>query len=502
MVKRRISLILSATLFGLSSSAFALATGSSEVHRDGARLLWSLTGDQAHRLRLTGPDGQVDEFVFAAGEPVQLEGTWLDGVYLYELLDDSAGVPPLYRSEQEQAEGLAGRGTISSDAATTKARVSGHFTLQGRRLLLPNDAPEPAPKRASDSSPLQTRDSTRDQVIADDLIVQGSICVGFDCVNNESFGFDTLRLKENNTRVHFLDTSTAAGFPARSWELTANDSASGGLDYFAIHDRGTNARPFWVRSDAPSHSLFVDTTGRIGMGTSVPAMKLHLSQADTPGLRLQQGSGGFGSYLWDLAGNEANFFIRDVSSGGTLPLRVQPGTQTNTLTLNKNGNVGIGLWDNQAVARLDIHQAHAGGSLFRIRTGALASPTLQMELNGAGDLYIGGTLTQLSSRHAKANFRSIDGSALLGKVAELPISVWNYLHQPEQVRHLGPTAEDFHAAFGLGEQPTQIAPSDLAGVALAAVQVLTQELAERDRQVQTLEARLQQLEQRLLGDGD
>ena len=50
-----------------------------------------------------------------------------------------------------------------------------------------------------------------DQVIPDDLIVQGSACVGLDCVNNESFGFDTIRLKENNTRIKFDDTSTLAG---------------------------------------------------------------------------------------------------------------------------------------------------------------------------------------------------------------------------------------------------------------------------------------------------
>ena len=46
-----------------------------------------------------------------------------------------------------------------------------------------------------------------DEVIPDDLIVQGSNCVGFDCVNNENFGFDTVRLKENNTRLKFDDTS-------------------------------------------------------------------------------------------------------------------------------------------------------------------------------------------------------------------------------------------------------------------------------------------------------
>src|ERR1700709_470634 len=75
-----------------------------------------------------------------------------------------------------------------------------------------------------------------DQVIPDDLIVQGSACIGLDCVNNESFGFDTIRLKENNTPIKFDDTRTLAGFPATDWQLTANDSASGGLNKFSIEN--------------------------------------------------------------------------------------------------------------------------------------------------------------------------------------------------------------------------------------------------------------------------
>jgi hypothetical protein len=74
-----------------------------------------------------------------------------------------------------------------------------------------------------------------DQVIADDLIVQGSLCVGFDCANNENFGFDTIRLKENNLRIKFEDTS-AGSFPSNDWQLTANDSASGGQNRFSIDD--------------------------------------------------------------------------------------------------------------------------------------------------------------------------------------------------------------------------------------------------------------------------
>ena len=60
-----------------------------------------------------------------------------------------------------------------------------------------------------------------DQVIPDDLIVQGSACVGIDCVNNENFGFDTIRVKENNVRIQFDDTSVSAGFPTNTWQRTA-----------------------------------------------------------------------------------------------------------------------------------------------------------------------------------------------------------------------------------------------------------------------------------------
>ena len=62
-----------------------------------------------------------------------------------------------------------------------------------------------------------------DQVIADDLIVQASICAGFDCVNNESFSFDTIRMKENNLQIHFDDTSVGA-FPANDWRIIVRHS--------------------------------------------------------------------------------------------------------------------------------------------------------------------------------------------------------------------------------------------------------------------------------------
>src|SRR5258708_31476582 len=177
-----------------------------------------------------------------------------------------------------------------------------------------------------------------DFVIADDLIVQGSACVGLDCVDGESFGFDTIRLKENNTRIKFDDTSTGTGFPNHDWQLTANDSASGGANKFSIEDITAATVPFTVTGSSPSNSIFVDSIGRVGFRTSTPVLDLHVNTSNTPAMRLEQNnSGGFTAQTWDIAGNEANFFVRDVTGGSRLPFRIRPGAPTSSIDISASG---------------------------------------------------------------------------------------------------------------------------------------------------------------------
>ena len=162
-----------------------------------------------------------------------------------------------------------------------------------------------------------------DQVILDDLIVDGSTCVGFDCVNGESFGFDTIRVKENNLRIKFQDTSNSASFPTNDWQLTANDTSNGGANKFSIDDIDNSRTPFTIEASAPSHSLYVDDGGRLGLGTNIPVVDAHIKSGNTPTVRLEQdGSSGFTAQTWDMAGNETNFFIRDATNGSTLPFRI------------------------------------------------------------------------------------------------------------------------------------------------------------------------------------
>jgi hypothetical protein len=188
-----------------------------------------------------------------------------------------------------------------------------------------------------------------DFVIADDLIVQGSGCFGLDCVDGENFGFDTIRVKENNTRIQFDDTSVSAGFATNNWQIRANAQGSGGGAFLAFVDQGatgnseTGTIVFEVDAGAPANSLRVSSGGNIGIGTATPVLDVHANTTDTPAIRLEQNnSGGFTAQTWDIGANEANFFVRDVTSGSRLPFRVRPGAPTSSVDIAASGNVGIG----------------------------------------------------------------------------------------------------------------------------------------------------------------
>ncbi|CAA0091916.1 Uncharacterised protein [BD1-7 clade bacterium] len=181
-----------------------------------------------------------------------------------------------------------------------------------------------------------------DQVIQDDQIVNGSLCVGLDCNNGEAFGFDTIRLKENNVRIRAIDSSSSSSFPSVDWQLTFNDSANGGANKFSIEDITATKVPFTITAGAPNHSIFVHNNGYVGLNTSTPLVQLHVKHGNSPALRLEQdSSSGFTSQAWDVAGNETNFFIRDVSNGSKIPFKIKPGAPNDSLFINANGDIGM-----------------------------------------------------------------------------------------------------------------------------------------------------------------
>jgi hypothetical protein len=116
-------------------------------------------------------------------------------------------------------------------------------------------------------------------------------------------------------------------------------------------------------------------------------------------------------------------------------------------------------------------------------------------VDSSGNVTARGTIAQLSSRSAKENLVETDGSDVLARLAGLDVPSWNYLGDDQ--RHIGPIAEDFHAAFAVGGDPRYLAPADVAGVALAAVKAMQEQVRERDARIAELEARLARLESAL-----
>jgi hypothetical protein len=131
-----------------------------------------------------------------------------------------------------------------------------------------------------------------------------------------------------------------------------------------------------------------------------------------------------------------------------------------------------------------------GGVRFVTGVGANGAPTAGVSVAPGS-----GSWSSLSDRNAKTSLLAVDSRAVLRQVEALPLSTWRYTTQ-DGVRHIGPMAQDFHAAFGVGEDDRHISTVDADGVALAAIQGLGAEIHDRDTTIAALQARLDALERR------
>jgi hypothetical protein len=373
---------------------------------------------------------------------------------------------------------------------------------------------------------------TQDVLHYDDVIITGSLCVGFDCINGESFGYCTLKLKENNLQLCFEDTSSGT-FPTNDWKFQINDTTSGGASYFTLWDTDGGRRPFTIEAGAPAHSLYVEDYGRVGLGTSIPYVELHIVDGDSPTIRLDQdGSSGWTAQRWDLCGNETNFFVRDVTNGSKLCFRIQPNTPSNTLCMRSTGYVGIGTWSpaynleiettgSDSVFGIDRTDGATGrivagsaavqfGSLsdhkVHIVTGAAASkritvdntngwvgisdttPDYPLDMGTIGNearCTSGGVWQDGSSRASKENIRNLALGSATKTLEGLNPVTFNYkVDKSEQ--YVGFIAEDVPELVATNDRKA-LSPMDIVAVLTKVVQEQQKTIAELKKKVAQLE---------------
>ncbi|MBU0664487.1 MAG: tail fiber domain-containing protein [Proteobacteria bacterium] len=406
-------------------------------------------------LRIVAPDGRVVCDMSSDGGSLNwsTSGNLPDGRYSYEVRQG-------YTPKRKRAEDTAGG---SGEEAAPVWNGSGGFLLKGGLIVPQVEGETGAIERISSGVTTLLTEVGHflvtpvyaDVLHYDDVIITGSECVGFDCIDGEAFGYDTMKLKENNLQIFFDDTSLDP-FPSNDWRIRTNDTTSGGLSYFTIEDSTAGRRPFTIEAGAPANSLYVEDYGRIGLGTSVPYVELHIVDGDTPTVRLDQdGSSGWTAQSWDIAGNETNFFVRDVTNGSKLSFRIQPNTPSNTLCLKNSGNVGIGTW----------------------------SPTHTLDV--VGNALITGNLELGSSRSLKSNIRSLDAADASKTLAALQPVRFYYKTSPDE-ESLGFIAEDVPDLVATKDRKT-ISTMDVVAVLTKVVQDQQATIARLEQSVAKLE---------------
>lgn len=405
--------------------AFAADAGSRapRLVTSARALEWqSMTEPSASLLSVQRPDGEVITEMFAEGRNPSLHIDGLaDGLYAYELRTTEGDGVPLVQT--------------------------GSFTVANGMLVPANGV-----ERALTARPMKPATNT---LFTDDVAAQGGVCAGADCTAAESYGFATVKLKANNTRLKFEDTSTSVGFATTDWQLSANDTFSGGANKFFVEDLTAATVPFLIEGATPTNTLYLDSTGRVGIHTTTPGRDLSIASPVSAMIRMEQSASPF--QTWDIVANSANFYVRDVNHEFN-PFIIRTSAPNNSLVIDSSARIGLGV----------------------------ASPLYQID-HSSGARLDAGNWINASSRAVKEDIHELDAQAAMDALKAL---------QPVTFRYKANTAET-NVGFIAEDVPELVATSDRKGLSsMDVVAVLTKVIQEQQQTIEDLQVRLQRLERR------
>ncbi|MES1244537.1 MAG: tail fiber domain-containing protein [Acidobacteriota bacterium] len=337
---------------------------------------------------------------------------------LYIQKEFAAGEPPSFNALDRQL--LDGVYSYELRAAGDVVQTGSLWVQDGRFI-------EP---QAQESKPPLRNVTAQTTVVPDDLLVQGQACIGANC-GLANLNGSALSIREyGNYQIKFDADNCCVPWEV-PWVLQANEPGVSGD--FLIRGFGLS-NPFRINAYAPDNSFTIFAGGNIGLGTSTPAQKLHVV-----------GSNGATQTL-----------IEETSATTALRTLVQ---------LKNNGDIRLNYNNTATGVQWGANMISGNYKLIKAGAGVTA-----VDVQGNGNVTIAGILIQNSDRTTKHDIVAVQPDEILGKVLNLPISTW--VRNGDEGRHLGPMAQDFAAAFGLGEDDRHIATIDMAGVSLASVQAL------------------------------
>ena len=362
--------------------------------------------------------------------------------------------------------------------------------------------------------------------------MQRSLCVGLDCANGENFGYDTIRLKENNLRIAFIDTTVHESLydnhTKNDWQIRINESPEEGANAFFIDDLGTEAgvsastTPFTIEAGATDGAFYIATNNRIGLGTSTPAVHLHLVDGNAPTIRLEKTEGT--AQTWDMGNSNSGFFVEDAINS-TQPFIIEKSAPSNALYITSSGNIGMGTTSPETTLELELtgvnsvfqitrtdgakckiaagengaqfgsatnHKVHFmvnnGDKVLTCDTDCQvgicnSAPEYPLHIGNGAYCSSGGIWTDASSREYKENISDLTADEAMAALTGLSPVKYNYKVDSEE-KHVGFIAEDV---------PDLVATKNRKGMSpMDVVAVLTKVTQEQQRMLRQQQVMLQQ----------
>ncbi len=196
----------------------------------------------------------------------------------------------------------------------------------------------------------------------------------------------------------------------------------------------------------PTNQLTLTSAGNLGVGIKNPLGALHVHAA-----------------------TDENFVSRDAS----IALGKPPGTFTGVSFQGVNdANTA-----NKMLAFIGDPIVIAGGNVYIGHLAPASLPTQPLQVDNGAYCSAGGVWANASDRNLKENFSPLDENEILNRLDTVPIQKWNYKNERQAV-HIGPVAQDFYAAYQLGDSDKSISTIDVDGIALAAIKALHKTIKE------------------------